>query len=164
MDCNSLAARLSCEPRPGEADDIHLLLVSRQCASQIVRTRMPGPCHPPVGHPRQPCPGCYRRAPSLPCRPPDLWGAFASSNLLRLQSPALLALKLLQPKTTPTMFLPMSWTSPFTVAWPGPDARRSAQEELDDGCPESVLNNAVYANEMTALNIDFNFLPLHICI
>lgn len=25
-------------------------------------------------------------------------------------------LKLLQPSTTPTMFFPMSWTSPFTVA------------------------------------------------
>ena len=32
--------------------------------------------------------------------------------------------------------------------------------ELDDGCPESVLNNAVYANELTAWSIDINFLPL----
>ena len=31
-------------------------------------------------------------------------------------TPMSMTLKLLQPSTTPTMFLPISWTSPFTVA------------------------------------------------
>ena len=47
--------------------------------------------------------------------------ALCSSTAARILSqgtmtPRSITLKLLQPSTTPTMFLPMSCTSPFTVA------------------------------------------------
>ncbi len=54
-----------------------------------------------------------RRNKSLP--------AFSLTAVCRILSaghmtPKSMTLKLLQPRTTPTMFLPMSWTSPLTVA------------------------------------------------